>query len=184
MNNNLLILGAGQYGQVAKETAEAMGKFNKIAFLDDEAECAIGKLADYEKFAGKYSYAFVAIGNAELRSELLQKLEDVSYMLAVIVHPKAIVSPSAQIGKGSIVEAGAVINTNSVVAIGCFISANAVINHNSFVGDCCHIDCNATVPSGVVVYAKTKVRSNVCYAMPHTPDDIEGVKQYCFEDGV
>ena len=35
MNKNLLILGAGQYGQVAKEIAEDIGYFEKISFLDD-----------------------------------------------------------------------------------------------------------------------------------------------------
>jgi hypothetical protein len=33
--NNLLILGAGQYGVMAAEIAEAMGVFDLIAFLDD-----------------------------------------------------------------------------------------------------------------------------------------------------
>ena len=67
INKNLLILCAGQYGQVAKEVAESMGCFEKIAFLDDNNENAIGKLADYEKFVTDYSSAFVAIGNADLR---------------------------------------------------------------------------------------------------------------------
>lgn len=44
MNNNLLILGAGQYGDVAKEMAEAMGCFGKIDFLDDNNELVIGKM--------------------------------------------------------------------------------------------------------------------------------------------
>lgn len=184
MNKNLLILGAGQYGQVAKEIAESMRIFDKISFLDDSCEQALGKLSEYEKFLAEYSNAFVAIGNAKLRRELLQKLEAAGFMLAILVHPNAHISPSAQIGKGSIVEAGAVVQTNSVIAIGCIISANAVINHNSFVGDCCHIDCNATVPSGSVVYAEIKVNSNVCYTMPHGPEDVEGVRKYCFEDGV
>ncbi len=34
-SKNLLILGAGQYGQIAKEIAESMGCFEKISFLDD-----------------------------------------------------------------------------------------------------------------------------------------------------
>lgn len=35
MNNNLLIVGAGIYGVVAKEITESMGYFEKIAFVDD-----------------------------------------------------------------------------------------------------------------------------------------------------
>jgi hypothetical protein len=35
IKHNLLILGAGQYGMVAKEIAEATGDYTAIAFLDD-----------------------------------------------------------------------------------------------------------------------------------------------------
>ena len=38
MNKNLLIIGAGALGIVAKEIAESMGIFEKIAFVDDEYE--------------------------------------------------------------------------------------------------------------------------------------------------
>lgn len=157
MNNNLLILGAGQYGHVAKETAEAMGCFGEIAFLDDQSELAVGKLADYEQLSVQYRYAFVAIGDAGLRLQYIQKLEEACYIVPVLVHPKACVMPSAQLGKGTIVEAMAVVNSNSVVSIGGIISAGAVVNHNSFLGDCCHVDCNAVVPAGSVLLAETIV---------------------------
>ena len=35
MNKNLLILGAGQYGQVAEEIAEQSEMFETVALLDD-----------------------------------------------------------------------------------------------------------------------------------------------------
>ena len=41
---NLLILGAGQYGMVAKEIAESMRKYDHIDFLDDNNPIAVGKL--------------------------------------------------------------------------------------------------------------------------------------------
>lgn len=164
MSKNLLILGAGQYGMVVRETAEAMGCFDKISFLDDvKKRGVIGGLNEFARFSEEYSYAFVAIGNAELRLDLYKKLEETGYIIPVIVNSTAYVSPSAKLGKGTIVEAGAVINYGAVVSIGCIISANAVINHNSFVGECCHIDCNATVSGDARVPQKTKVPSNTVY---------------------
>ena len=100
MNKNLLILGAGQYGQVAKEIAVAMGCFEKIDFLDDKNDNAIGKLKDYEKHSVSYSYAVVAIGNPKLRLNWIMKLEEACYTIAVLVHPRSYISPSAQIMKG------------------------------------------------------------------------------------
>ena len=44
----LLILGAGQYGKVAYEIASAMEQFERIEYLDDNSETAVGKLSDYK----------------------------------------------------------------------------------------------------------------------------------------
>jgi len=44
---NLLVLGAGQYGQSVYETVEAMGCFGRIDFLDDQNPIAVGILEDY-----------------------------------------------------------------------------------------------------------------------------------------
>ena len=163
MNNNLLILGAGQYGIVAKEIAEEMGTFGKIDFLDDSNEVAIGKVSDYERFVIDYSYAVVAIGNPELRLSLIEMLEEVCYRIAILVSPRSYVSKSAQIMKGTIIEPMAVVQTGSTVCIGNIISSGAVLRHNCFVGDCCHIDCNAVVCSNTIMLAKTKVECGQVY---------------------
>ncbi len=41
--STLVILGAGQYGLVAKEIAESLGVYDKILFLDDNNPKAEGK---------------------------------------------------------------------------------------------------------------------------------------------
>lgn len=161
MNKNLLILGAGQYGMVAKEIAEAMGSFERIAFLDDENGVAIDTLANYEKHAREYSSAVVAIGNADLRLEYLKRLEDAGFRIAVLVSPRAYVAPSAQLMKGTIVEPMAVVNANAVVAVGSIVCAGAIVNHNAVVGDGCLLQCGSIVAAGVCVSAKTRIDYNV-----------------------
>lgn len=209
MNKKLLILGAGQYGRLAKEIAEAMNYFEKIDFLDDNAEIAIGKLNEYENFSVSYSYAIAASENPEIRLEWIHKLEESCFRVAILVHPKACVSPSAQIMKGTIVEALSVINTGSVIASGCIISAGAVVNYNTMCADGVHIDCNATVAANTLVPAGTHIQSNTFYKnnnirtedlffnaesrsknleknksnKPHGPLTVNGL-EYCFEDGM
>ena len=155
--NNLLILGAGQFGLMVEEIAESMECFDKIDFLDDNNEIAIGKLTDYEKFFVEYRYAVVAIGNPDIRLSYIEKLTEAGFVVAVIASPDAYIAPSAQIAKGSIIEPMAVIQANSVVATGSIISSGAVVRHNAVVGEVCHIDCNAVVMSVSIVEAKTKV---------------------------
>lgn len=160
---NLLILGAGQYGQVVRETAQALGCFERISFLDDNSPIALGKLADFQDFSKEYGCAFVAMGNPGLRRQWLDKLEGAGYELPVLIHPKAYVSPSAKLGKGTIVEPMAVVNTEAVVEAGGLICAGCVVNHNAHILPVCQIDCNAVVASNAVVPEGTKVSSNMVF---------------------
>lgn len=165
MNKKLLIVGAGQYGMLSKEVAESMGVFEKIDFLDDNNEIAIGKVNEYEKFVGDYAYAFVALGDNAFRLETIERLQRACYKIAVLVSPKAYVSPSAQLRKGTILEPMAVVQANASVSIGCLVCSGAVVKHNAFVGDGCYLDCNSIVQAGTLVPAKTKVNANMVYTI-------------------
>lgn len=155
---NLLILGAGQYGMVAKEIAESCGQYNIIAFLDDKNPIAIGKLNEYEKLKEQFSHAVVAMGDAVCRLELLDKLEQCGYEIPVLIHPTSYVSPSAKIECGSFIEPMAVIHTDVVIGKGCIISAGTIINHNSKIGSGCHLNCGTIVASNFVIQAQTKTQ--------------------------
>ena len=158
----LLILGAGGHGRCVKEAAEVTGDFNRIEFLDDNAENALDKLSTYDRYTAEFECAFVAMGDPELRKAWLDKLRG-KYRLLSIVHPKAYISKTARVGEGSVVMAGAVIQSNVTIGKGCIISANAVIDHDTEIGDYCHINCGAVVPSMSKVSAGTKVNYNEVY---------------------
>ena len=69
---SLLIIGAGQYGHLAKELAEDCG-YEKIAFLDDSSPEAIGTVADAAKWKDDYAEFIVAIGNPPVYIYLLRE---------------------------------------------------------------------------------------------------------------
>lgn len=179
MEQNLLILGAGQYGQMAYEIAKSMGVFTKINFLDDAAFAAqsqsaqpsnepssaaepavIGRVGDFENFLPEYRYGFVAIGNPDIRRKLTEMIEASCVTPAILVHPTAYVSPSAQLQRGCCIEPHATVQTNAVVAKCSFVASGAVIRHDAFVGEFCHVDCNAVVESLAIVPAGTKIGCN------------------------
>lgn len=157
MSRNLLILGAGQYGQLSRDVAWSMNCFDSISFLDDVSAEAIGKTSEYEQFCGQYTDAFVAIGNSRIRMELMEKLLSCGYSLPVLRHPTSVVFPSAKLEAGCMIEPMAVVSASAVVDAGCLICAGAVVNHNARIGRCCQIDCNAVVASNAVVPEGTKV---------------------------
>lgn len=156
----LLILGAGQYGTVAKETAEAMGIFDEINFLDDSSENAVGKIEDIEKL--DYSAAFVAIGNPDVRERLSVLIGD--RKLATLIHPKALVMPSAVIGAGSIVEAGAIVCSNVTIGRATIVMSNAVVGHDAKVGNYCQLKYSSSIGERTKIPDKTKVECNVVWS--------------------
>lgn len=212
MKKNLLIIGAGIYGVVASEIAADMGCFDKIGFVDDELQTApngipvVGKVSDIERLGCQYNHIIVAIGNPEVRLNLIRKLEvETPCRIVTLVSPHAYISPSAQVMKGSIIEPKAVIHAGAVISVGCIISAGAVVNHASMCCDGVHVDCNATVAGMTLVPAGTKIKSGEVYDRktvdandlffnpeewarqsneirpPHTPDPINGLT-YNFDD--
>ena len=149
-------MGAGQYGQVAREIAEAMERFARISFLDYNSSTAIGKLSDFDKFTNDFDSAVVAIGDAEKRLKLIEQLISAGFDVPVLIYPRAYVAPSAEIGRGSFIEPMAVIHTEVNVGVGCIISAGTIINHNAVIGEGCHLNCGTIVGARANVPSSTK----------------------------
>ena len=161
MNNNLLIVGAGVYGVVAKEIAKSMNCFEEIAFVDDSplpnthGNNVIGTIADIPALISAYDQIIVAIGTPDVRLDLVTRIEkEFPGHLTTLISPKAYISPSARIMKGVIIEPFAVVHSECTVSSGCIISAGAVINHASSCLSGVHVDCNATVTGNTFVPEK------------------------------
>ena len=65
---SLLILGAGGFGQMVKETALQLG-YENVVFLDDAAKGSdvVGKCCDYIIKHSEYAMAVAAFGNNHTR---------------------------------------------------------------------------------------------------------------------
>lgn len=155
MNKNLLILGAGQFGMIVKETAESTCAFDKIAFLDDSFTNSvpptgngvdiIGSLQSLCEFTGQYRNAIVSIGNPKVRKQWTQRLQKAGYNIPTLISPYAYVSPSATISKGAVIEPMAAVNTDAYIGECAFVTAGAVVDHNAYIDGYCNIQCNAVV---------------------------------------
>lgn len=161
VNNNLLIIGAGGHGRVVKETAESMGIFGEIDFLDDNSKLAVGKIDEYRKFSKKYKYAFVALGNPELRRDTIKKLKELEYEIPVIIHPTAYVSQSVVVGEGGFIGVNATINTNVVIEEGCIVGIGALIDHDSSMGAFSYVNAGGIVKAGTRVEEGIKIESGM-----------------------
>lgn len=179
MNKNLLILGAGQYGQVAKEIAESMGCFDNVSLLE--------KLHDNNENTEKpleFVFAFVAISGMNERLKLTRILEECGYQIVALISPKSFVSTTATLGKGVLVEPFAAINSQANIQDCCYVGANATIDCGTLVGEGSTICCGATVVDNTLIKPMTEVQhGQICYGEKISTKTPEG-NTYCFEDGM
>jgi len=145
---NLLILGAGSHGREVMELARSLNVFRRIAFLDDDPAKAgvLGPCSDLGRWVEEYPAAIPAVGNRALRMRWLRELAAAGFVLPVLVHPSATVSPSAELGYGTVVCAQAVVGSGAEAGPGCIISSAAAINRYVVLPAGTHVDCGQVVP--------------------------------------
>ncbi|ARU26799.1 acetyltransferase [Cellvibrio sp. PSBB006] len=159
LKKKLLIFGAGGYGHSVAEAVLINSLLNTevLGFVDDSySECkqvwdlpVVGDTKDLFRYhrlgADK---VIVAIGNNTVRAELQARLIDNGFELETVIHPQAIVSPSAVIGVGCTIMAGAIVGTESRLGEGVIVNAGAVVDHHCQVGDFGHLGVGTTMAGG------------------------------------
>lgn len=180
---SLLILGAGGFGQMVKETAIALG-YEKVMFLDDAAkdEDVIGMCCDYVLKHEDYQEAVAAFGNNKTRLFWTDKLLEEGYEVPSIVHPSAIVSPSAVLEPGCFIMQRAVVNTHTKIERAALINSGAVVDHDSCVCAGAHIGLGSVVKANCTIESGRKVEAGeVIFS---TRRKIEGADSRSLEDAV
>ncbi len=158
MKRSLLLIGAGGHGKVVAEVARDCG-YEEIAFMDDNSEEAIGKISEMEKLSSLYKEAFVAIGNNQVRGEILAQLKTAGYEIPILIHPSAYISRTAKIQSGTVVEPKAIVNTNAEISEGCIISVGAIVDHDTKLEACVHVNAGAIVKAGATLEAYVKLEA-------------------------
>lgn len=146
---SIYIYGASGHGGVVADIARESG-YDEIIFLDD------AKGVKFEPNLTKFP-VIIAIGDNQIRANLMQKVADFGFEIATLIHPRATISNSAKIGVGSVVMAGAIINANAQIGASAIINSGAIIEHDCVIGEFAHISPGAALAGGVSVGAFSHV---------------------------
>ena len=154
----LLIWGAGGHGRVVLDVAMAMNRYSSIAFLDDDASragkrvCGCPVFSSLEDFAGAGDAEMVvAIGSNQTRARCAALAVARGWELATLIHPSAIVSPSATIGGGTVVMPRVVVNAGATIGDNCIINTAAVVEHDCRIADHVHLSPGVVLGGAVTV---------------------------------
>ena len=154
----LVIIGASGHGKVVADIAKKSG-YDKIIFLDDKSsltKCGDYPVAGASNLADTYDCdVIVAIGNANIRKQIQEKLEKKGHHIPMLIHPDAVIGENVLLGSGTVVMAGAVINPCSRIGKGCIINTCSSIDHDCKIEDYVHVSVGAHLAGNVNVGEKT-----------------------------
>lgn len=140
--SSLIVVGSGGHAKVVIATARAAGLTVSKVVDDDPARWGGDVLG--AAIAGPVApvlddpdaTAVLAIGHNRVRHRLAAAAR---CRFTTIVHPRAIVDPTARLGAGTVVFAGAVIQPDAAIGAHVIVNTAATIDHDCVLGDFVHI---------------------------------------------
>lgn len=161
----LAIVGAGGFGREAADVVEAINAVSEPPtwelsgiFDDAPAEKNLTRLQDRgipylgavpTEWDGPKMNFVVGIGNPPVRQMLSERLEELGWTPAVLVHPAAVIGSKVHVGVGTVVCGGVQVSTNVRLGRHIHLNPNATIGHDAILDD--YVSVNpAAIISGEV----------------------------------
>jgi UDP-perosamine 4-acetyltransferase len=159
------MVGAGGHGKVTLEAVRAIGGFEVVGFVDPAPPgpvvLGVPVLGDDAVLprlrADGVATAVVALGGNGVRERVGERLRGLGFALPPVVHPAALVAPSARVGDGAVVMARAVIGTATRIGVLAIVNTGAVIDHDNDIGAAAHVAPGCALAGTVTVGARTLV---------------------------
>ena len=140
----LFIYGAGGAGlevyDLVMRNDHLKNKYSTVYFIDDFQEETefYGTMRVHftscEKYIDQDEAEFViAVGEPSARKFLLEKIVSCGYVPATLIDEKAIISDTAKILEGCVINAGTIVSSNAVIEKNCFIMFDTIIGHDAVI---------------------------------------------------
>jgi acetyltransferase EpsM len=160
---DLIVVGGGQHARVVIESARSRPDLWRVLGFTDPSPCPetsalVGAFwlgTDEELLRqGGTSWWILGIGSVRVspqRATIVEQFQHAGPRWATVVHERAWVSPSAQLGRGVFVAAGAIINAGAQIGDHCVVNTGAVVEHDVCLGEFVHVGPAAAIGGGTVI---------------------------------
>jgi len=173
----LLIYGGGGHAKAVMEMAQAMGIFHVAGIIDDKIPAGtevlgipvLGTRAVLPQVVAQgVSLAANGVGgiiDINIRVQVFELLEHFGFDFPPLLHPRATLEPSAEVGQGVQVFANAYVGSSAVLQPRCMVNTGAVVSHDCEIGAYSHIAPGALLAGLVQVGERSLVGMGVTTAI-------------------
>ncbi len=158
----LVLIGGGGHCVSCVDVIEQIGEYEIVGIVDTPDKVGtkllgysyIGTDADLKSLVQKYKNAFVTVGQLRTntaRKSLIQKLLECDAHIPTLISPRAYVSPTATIGRGSLVMHDTLVNAQAKIGDYCILNTKSLVEHDCEVGNYSHIATGAILNGAVQV---------------------------------
>ncbi|OOE00239.1 acetyltransferase [Anoxybacillus kestanbolensis] len=156
----IVVIGEGGHSKVVQDLISSSECYQIIAILDDKYEEMVekngilyGPISSVHDVLARDGCAkiVIAIGNNHVRARIAQRVRIDDEKFATLIHPSAVISPSACIGSGTVIMPNCVVNAAAKIGSHVIINTGAIIEHDNYVGDYAHISPNVTLTGNVTI---------------------------------
>lgn len=156
----VIIVGAGGHAAVVADALLASER-SVIGFVDQDVQmhgrslCGLPVLGD-DEYLSQVSSAEVMLvngigstGDPCIRVRVQQRLQDLGWRFAGVIHPSATISNFAGLPPDVQVLARSVIQPNALIEVGCIVNTGAIVEHDVAMGSWSHVAPGAVICGGV-----------------------------------
>ncbi len=158
---DVVIIGAGGHGKVVLDLLRVAGQHRPVGFVDADPSLrgktvaglpVLGPASELTRLRKKgVRGALVAVGDNRVRRGYAAEIDAAGLEAVAAVHPAAVVSKSAVIGRGAVVCAAAVVSAEAGVGEFSILNTAAVAEHECRLGAGVHLAPGALLAGRVEV---------------------------------
>lgn len=167
----IIVYGGGGHGKSVIDLLRVIDVYKIKGIIDDGIQAGleimgVPVLGGKEKLAGLYKAgvrlavnAVGGIGNISNRINVFNLLDQAGFTCPSIVHPTALVEPSAELSDGSQIFPFAYVGSESKIGFGNIINTRAVISHD------CNLDSYVNIAPGAILAGAVTIGTGTLIGM-------------------
>ena len=172
----VILVGAGQHCNVVMYNIASEGKY-EVACIAEVDETKWGQKVNGVKVVPFVNFSieamkkieqeyqtnlfFISFGAMRWRKKVFEFLSQNGWEAVTIIHPDAVVSPTAKIGKGVLIECGCLITPSPIIGDNVVVNTGSQVNHDNIVEDHVYMASGVILSGGVTIGSNTLLDDGV-----------------------